>query len=610
MKHFLGKALCVLLTLTMLSGLCVTAFAGNAQEGVLTACGGDCAYCPSVVIPGVFQSQTRMYDEDGNVVTDKDGDPLTQLFINVTTKDIVRYVAQAIVPLTLSLALQADLGLSETVAHIVTDVLSNNAKDNEGNHIKNVDVIRYPMSVARCTQEGKDYIYRTIPLENYSEIAGEDHLYFFTYDSFASVSELADELFAFMQNVKKETGHDKINLVPISQGASIANELLERYRDELARDLNRLIYIVPAADGSRLIGNIFSGSLTTRDTDLYRDMFPGLFPGADEKATAYGLNLAVRLLPKTTLHNIINRTVDELRNSILVNATCMWALTPSSEYDTLYARYMTDGTREKLREEVEYFHTAQLNAKKNILYLQDKGVEVFDLCNYDHYLYPIIDGWETCNADGIIQLDSTSFGATSCAIHETLPADYVQKNTYCTCGGNHISPDRKVDASSGALCETTFYFDEGDHERTGGNDVIIGLAVELLTDSNFKSVHSYPDRYPQFNTARATKGLRGTLDWARKIDAAALSDEDAAELAAAIKECDDMLAETIVDLDKTNHAEQRLDAILVKIGRKDAPKEMTAAQKTLGDLMEKMSAWAYKTIGPRGFSDALLFRGK
>ena len=610
MKRFLCNALCVLLTITMLCGACVTAFATDGTSEVLTSCGGDCKYCPSVVVPGVFQSQTRMYDADGNMVLDKDGKPLTQLFVNITTKDIVRYAAEAILPLTLSLVLQADVGLSKAVARIAADVLKNNAKDNEGNHLENIDVIRYPMSAARCTPEGKEYIYRTIPLEKYSEIAGEDHLYFFTYDSFASVSDLADELFDFIQNVKKETGHDKVNLVPISQGGSIANELLERYRDELSRDLNRLIYIVPAADGSMLIGKIFSGSITTRDTDLYRDMFPRLLKDEDEKATAYGFNLAIRLLPKTTVHNIINRTVDALRSSILVNSTCMWALTPSSEYDTLYARYLADGTREKLREELEFFHRAQLNAVDNILYLQENGVEIFDLCNYDYYLYPIIDGWETYNADGIIQLNSTSFGATSCPIHETLPADYKQQNTYCTCGGDHISPDRKVDASTGALCETTFYFDEGDHERTGANDVIIGLAVALLTDPNFKDVHTYPDRYPQFNTARATKWLRGSLNEARNIDPATLSAEDAAELAAAIEECDDMLADTVVDLDKSNHAEQRLEAILVKIGKKDAPEELTASQKKLGNLMQKLSDWAYKTIGPRGFSDALLFRGK
>lgn len=610
MKRFFCKAISALLVLTLLCGTAVSAFAADTAEGVLTACGGDCEYCPSLVIPGVFQSQVFMRDDDGNVVLNKKGEPVSDLLIDVSTKDIVRYALKAVLPLTLSLVLQADVGLSKTVASIVSDVMKNNAKDNEGNHIRDVDVIRYPMSVARCTQEGKDYIYRTIPLEKYSEIAGEDHLYFFTYDSFASVSELADELFAFIQQIKRETGHDKINLVPISQGGSIANELIARYREELSRDLNRLIYIVPALDGSYIIGKIFSSSLTKQDTTIYRDLFPGIFKDEDEKALAFGLNLAIRLLPKQTVHNIIDRTVDGLRNTILVNSTCMWALTPSSEYDVLYQRYLTDGSREKLRAELEFFHEAQTHAKDNILYLKDKGVEVFDLVDYDHYFYPLIDGWQDYNADGVIQLDSTSAGATSCPIYATLPEDYKQKNTYCTCGGNHISPDRKVDASSGYLCETTFYFDEGNHESTGGNDVIIGLAVELLTDSNFMDVHTYPDRYPQFNTARVTKWLRGTLEHARKIDTTALSAYDAAELTAAIAECDAMLAETVVDPDKTEHAEQRLNAILIKLGQKEPPEEMSARETRLADLMQKLSNWAYTVIGPRGYSDALLFRGK
>ena len=457
MKRFFGKAISILLMLGLLCGTGVSAFASDASEGVLTECGGQCEYCPSVVIPGVFQSQVRMYDDEGNVVLDQKGKPLSDLLIDVRTADIVRYALKAILPLTLSLVLQADVGLSGTVASIVTDVLKNNAKDNEGNHIRNIDVIRYPMSVARCTQEGKDYIYRTIPLEKYSEIAGEDHLYFFTYDSFASVSELADELYAFIQNVKKETGHDRINLVPISQGGSIANELIARYREELAGDLHRLIYIVPALDGTHIIGKIFNGSLTKQDTTLYRDMFPGILKGDDEKAVAFGLNLAIRLLPKQTVYNIIDRTVEGLRNSILVNSTCMWALSPSSEFDDLHKRYLEDGTREKLREELEFFHEAQTHAKENILYLRDNGVAVFDLVNYDHYFYPLIDGWQEYNADGVIQLDSTSGGATSCPTYTTLPDDYVQQNTYCTCGGNHISPDRKVDASTGFLCETTFF---------------------------------------------------------------------------------------------------------------------------------------------------------
>ena len=184
----------------------------------------------------------------------------------------------------------------------------------------------------------------------------------------------------------------------------------------------------------------------------------------------------------------------------------------------------------------------------------------------------------------------------------------MQKNTYCTCGGSHISPDRKVDASSGYLCETTFFFDEGNHESTARNDVIIGLAVELLTDENFTDVHTYPDRYPQFNTARDTKKVRQMLETARKVDVSTLSAADADELKAAITECEAMLAETVVDLSRTEHAQERLSGILIKLGREEAPQELSARQTALAEIMMKLSRWAYSTLGARGFSDVLLFR--
>lgn len=603
MKNLLKKSLAVLLTLAMLCTF--VSFGASAENGVLTECGGECAYAPSIVVPGLFQSQNRLYDADGNMVLDDSGKPLTQLLVNLTTKDIVHMALQAILPLTLSLVLQADIGLSKTVAKIVADVFKNNAKGTDGKHIQNVDVLRYPDSVARCSPEAQTYIYRTIPLEHYAEVAGADHLYFFTYDSFGSISDIADELYNFIQKVKTETGHDKVNLVPISQGGSIANALMERYREEMVRDLHRMVMIIPALDGSYLIGKVFNGQFTKEDSMLYRDMFPLLMDKEEDQATAYGINLALRLLPKNTAHRIIDRTVQSLVDTLLVNTTCMWALTPQSEYEELYAKYMTDGTREQVREEVEFYHRAQVNSKENILYLQSKGIKIFDLVDYDHPFYPIIPGWDTYNADGIIQVESTSCGATSSAINSTLPADYVQQNTYCTCGGNHISPDRKVDASTGALCETTFYFDEGNHERTGDNDVLIGLAIELLTDESFTDVHSYPDKYPQFNTARESKGMRNTLKEIQEIDLSTLEAADAAELTAAVAACEAVLAQTVVDLDAFKQAQERLNAILVKIGRRNPPKEMSESDIRRTEFMHKLSDWAYRVIGPRGFVDVV-----
>ena len=50
--------------------------------------------------------------------------------------------------------------------------------------------------------------------------------------------------------MKRETGHDKINIAAISLGGTIANSLFDRYPD-LYASLDRVVYIVPALDGSK-----------------------------------------------------------------------------------------------------------------------------------------------------------------------------------------------------------------------------------------------------------------------------------------------------------------------------------------------------------------------
>lgn len=606
MKKYILRGMSLFVTLAMIFSLCAVGFTASAEDAILTQCGGKCDYCPSIVVPGLFQSQNRLYDENGNERLDGSGEPLTQLLVDISTKDILKYVAKVIMPLTLSLVLQADVGLSKTISAIAADALRNNKKGNDGKHIENVDVIRYPMSVAQCTEEGKSYIYSTVPLENYTKIAGEDHLYFFTYDSFGSISDIADELFAFIQKVKAETSHNKVNLVPISQGGSIANALMERYKDELCRDLNRMVMIIPALDGSYLIGKIFNSQFIKEDEMLYKNLFPMLMDA--DLAAAYAINLALRILPKNTAHNIIDRTVQAFVDSLLVNCTCMWALTPISEYEDLYAKYLTDGTREAVRTEVEFYHEAQKNSRDNLLYLQAHGVKIFDLVDYDYPFYPLFTGWDNYNADGIIQVDSTSAGATSSAIGSTLPEGYTQQNTYCTCGGNHISPDNKVDASTGILCENTFYFDEGNHEHTGDNDVLIGLAIALLTDENFTDIHSYPERYPQFNTARENKWLRRDVEKAKKIDTSQWDASDAQELAESIAQCETIFEKTVVIPGEMEEAANRLQAILIKTGHRAPAKTQSPTEQKLTEILFKLSDWAYKILGPRGFSDVIFFR--
>ena len=94
--------------------------AETPQDTHYPVCDGNCGYAPTIVVPGIFQSQSRMYDDDGNVVLDADGRPLTQLMVNLTKGDIVKIAFKSIVPLLSTLLFQADRGLSKTVASIAS----------------------------------------------------------------------------------------------------------------------------------------------------------------------------------------------------------------------------------------------------------------------------------------------------------------------------------------------------------------------------------------------------------------------------------------------------------------------------------------------------------
>ena len=124
---------------------------------------------------------------------------------------------------------------------------------------------------------------------------------------------------------------------------------------------------------------------------------------------------------------------------------------------------------------------------------------MLNVAEYDIQMYGVGYSYDSENADGIIQLDSTSMGAYAANVGETLPEGYVQQNTSKNCSDpthNHISPDRVVDASTAMLPDTTFYFKGQKHEQTALNTTILKLALEIL-ENEITDVYSDPD-FPQF----------------------------------------------------------------------------------------------------------------
>lgn len=601
-KKALSLILAVIMAVTCFS---VAGYAAQEDE-----------YIPSIVIPGIFQSETKYY-ENGKVATKSDGTPYEAPFFMDSTIEIVgAALSDALIPIAKLLTTQEDKDQKAALAvgNLLGEVLMEKSRSDEnGEFVHDIRATKYDESFAELSPYNQEYILDQIPLQNYIDVAGGENLYFFSYASLGNMKATAQELYDFIQSVKERSGSDKVNLVPISQGGSVANALMQIYNDNersLAEDINRIVFVVPALNGSTLIGEIYQYGLLDDSYELYNTMLPSLM--GEDDMMSYLVNVILRIMPEADVNNILDVAVKVLINDYTRYSTLLWGLCPSENYLPCREMYLMDEGLEIIREQTDWFYNAQLNSDNNILKAIEDGVKVFDIVDYNVPLYQIVDSYDDVNADGIIQLDSTSMGAYSLGVDKKLPASYTYDYSRCTDPENHehYDPNGIVDAYAGLLPETTFYFYNQNHERTGSNDVIMKLVTALITDSEFVDVQSYPDKFPQFNVGRNSKGLMNDVAEMKAYDTSALTPEQIEELNTAIAVAEAALDNTNVDLNEFEAAKAYFYEVRDNILNGEAEPEVDTDNDAYMDfssllftLIEMLSDILYLFFGGGGFSE-------
>ncbi len=591
------KVIALVLSVVMLAG-CFSSTAFAIDE----------AYTPSIVIPGIFQSETKYY-ENGKATN---AEP--PFFMDSTIEIVGAALSDALIPISKLLVNQEDKDnkAAQAVADILGEALmEKNRCDENGKFVHDVRATKYNDCFADLNAHDQEYILDQIPLQNYIDIAGGENLYFFSYASFGNMIDTAQELYDFIQFVKEDAKSDKVNIVPISQGGSVANALMQIYADNersVAEDINRIIYVVPALDGSILIGEIYQYGLLDGE-ELYTTMLPALM--GEEDMVSYLINVVLRIMPNANVNSILDTAVHTLINDYTRYSTLFWGLCPSGNYEPCREMYLMDEGLEEIRRQTDWFYNAQCNRYDYIEKAIEDGVKVFDIVDYNYPLYQLVDSWDDVNADGIIQLDSTSMGAFSYGVDIQLGSDYVATHNNCADpeNHNHADPNGIVDACTGLLPETTFYFYNQDHEKTGSNDVIMKLVTELLTDETFVDVFSKPDRFPQFNVGRNSKWLMKDIAEMKEYDTSDLTEEEIALLNDAIAQVEAQLDQTNVDIDAFNEAEENFYSVRDQILNRDKePEEKENGaymdfEDALKQIFQMLSEILYLFFGGAGFSE-------
>ena len=478
-------------------------------------------------------------------------------------------IVKAVAAVLGTLALQTNLGLDKIAYNLVSEIFKFQKCDENGDHVENLKTKRWNHSFEHMTQDDLDWTYRMVPMKSLVDEIGEDHAYFFTFNLVGDPMKSADELKDYVEMVKEQTGHDKVTFLPVSLGGTILTAYLEKYGHE---DLDQIVNAVACLDGTDILADFMAREWRLDDEYLYHQFISNIFVESEGVPTlGYLINTVLHIVPRSGVDALLSGAMSAILDTLILNCPQFWAMLPSYRYDALAERYLSD--KPALKARTDAFQQARLNLKQNILDAVADGVRVnsiaganLDLGEEMYTYFNIVASAEKVNSDGIVNLNSTTLGATGAAHDQTLADVDYEKNTYCKDPThNHISPDNMVDTSTAVLPENTWVFLDQYHE-VGRNDVVLNLAKAIIL-GEVTDVHSDPENYPQFNTRCYTYSLRRwTLPDAMKVDQSALSAEDKAELNAAIAESELALAITVSDQATVDVAEARLKAILHKIG--------------------------------------------
>ena len=593
MKKGFKRAISLILCLAMLAGAtAVTCYAAEDK------C--NCGHCPLIVLPGINHSPTYLYDENDQPVMDSKGkNQIGGTLLILNTDDLLKKILpKALFSLLATIATQHNIMLDKVAYEAAATAFSIQKCNDEGNYVNNLKTQRWNYPLSQMTEDEVNWVYRMVPMQRIVDIIGADHTYFYTFNLVGDPMQSAKELDEYIDMVKKQTGHDKVDLLPVSLGGTILTAYLDAYGH---KDINSIVGVVACLNGTDIVADLMARDFNISDEYLHHEYIPTILKESNGRGTlGYLINCILHILPQAGFNALLTGAMSGLLDTMVLNCPQMWAMVPSYRYDALASRYLS--AKPVLKAKTDRFQQARLNLKQNVLDAVADGVKVNFISGSGlafgeemYTFFSIMSSSGKVNSDGIINLSSTALGTTGTVGGATIAKQAHDNPDYP--GYSYLSPDGTIDISTAVLPDNTWVFLKQYHE-VGNNDVVLNLAKALLL-GEIENVHSNPAKYPQYNYFCNTKTLRRWRinDGKEALKKTDLSEEDRAEIVAAIAQAEAVLEMTVADQTAVEAAQARLDTILYKVGQLTPPKEESKLAPGLEKFFESMSWMLYKTLG-------------
>ena len=337
---------------------------------------------PVIIVPAVGQSKLVLADKNGNKI--KNAWPF-----ELDEKKLLDELKGSLMKMLL---FKTDGGFSDKIAGIANDItepLSVNA-DGSKKHIL-LPVIA-GKSYAECDETQQKFINGVCPAEVVKKV-GAENVFYFDYDFFGDVSEVAGSLDAFVDLVLSKTGAEKADFIVFSTGATILKAYLKDYA--VKSQIEKVICVACAFDGASAVADIYENKLNL-------DNPAALLSALGGKAAS--LASVVGMLPPEVMNNIITKTMNVLKKNILDNCTSVIALVPAKRYDAVVAGL---GMSAELKAKTDAMKVYSENFAFEVKALEEKGMKFSFICGKGKKL-PSVFASADVDCDGLVDTCSAS----------------------------------------------------------------------------------------------------------------------------------------------------------------------------------------------------------
>ena len=327
---------------------------------------------------------------------------------------------------------------------------------------------------------------------------GDDDYYSFSQDWRLSPLDNAVKLKKFVEKVKSVTHHDKVIFAAHSQGGAILASYLYLYGH---KDAKKIIFLTAAYKGLSILGTLYKKEydIGTKgdalvafvDSLMGREVAGQLLTVLLDSLKKTGVLDTILVSGQDMLEKEFERIFAESLSKCLGYMPGTWAYVPDKDYTKAKkAMFGNDPKYTTLVKKLDRYH---YNVQRRLTNLIDSAiaddVPVIITSGYGMSTIPVTKGSEN-HSDMLIDTKFTSIGATVAPFGKTLGKSYKQA---VKCGHNHISPDKIVDASTGAYPEYTWYFKMQQHsEFTNAYVEFLNWAVHYNGQPTVRTNKKYP----------------------------------------------------------------------------------------------------------------------